>query len=1088
MRYSAAELAEVLGSAHRPTDEQARVIESDLGPMLVVAGAGSGKTATMTDRVVWLVANGVVAPSEILGLTFTRKAASELAARVERALRILARATRVEGQEPEWDWLTERPRISTYNSYAAGLVTDHGVRLGLEADQSLLTEAGRYQVAMAVVEAWPHELDIEKAPVTVAKAVVTLAGELAEHLLSPEEAAARLRSIAEGLADAEPSGRRKNPHAPYAETSKVIDALMGRAELMPLVEAFAASKRARGAMDFPDQVAAAADLARRFPVVGERERETARVVLLDEYQDTSVAQLQMLRALFGGGHPITAVGDPHQGIYGWRGASAGALLSFPEHFPRGDQPAPVATLSTSWRNDRGILGVANRAAGPLRDASTVVVPPLQARPGAGQGEVVWTYLPDHDAESRAVVEAIVQRWQPGSGTAAVLCRKRDFFTRIRQAAIAAGVPVQVVGLSGLLHTPAVSDVRAALTAAFDPSRGDALMRLLTGPAFRLGASDLMALSSLANDRTRSMAGPDQASEAVDGASIVEALDLAIAAGEWKARDGRSISEAGRARIGSAQNLLRHVRSWNHLGLPDLILAVEQALGLDLELTVVGGQGRADLDAFVEAAADFEAGSTAPTLGAFLTYLEDAEEYERGLDVAASEPDPSSLQILTIHAAKGLEWDVVAVVGLNEQDFPGLGGTVAEPTASAWLTGLESLPYEMRGDAEHLPDLEILPGATHKDVELALKQLRRDDGDRELAEERRLAYVAFTRARTSLILTGSWWSSRAKPNSPSRFLTEAIESQLASPLPGAPPDFSVIPDQPEDSAAVGTRWPPDQDAEATAALARARAAVREARELVVADRSQAPSSAGAVHGVRASGGEPSDTLSREWEWQAGALLAERERESDPSAPEPPAHLSASAVVALADDPVAFAAARRRPVPTPPSTQARRGTRFHAWIERHYARAALLDVDELLGEDIANDEELEGLQEAFLASPWATREPIAIEVDVETPVAGVQVRCRIDAVFGPVPGEDLDVHIVDWKTGSPPRGRKDREARELQLALYRLGWSRLHGVPIDRIGASFHFVAHGSTQSAPMLSEPEVEALIAANLSTLTPSAG
>ena len=132
-------------------------------------------------------------------------------------------------------------------------------------------------------------------------------------------------------------------------------------------------------------------------------------------------------------------------------------------------------------------------------------------------------------------------------------------------------------------------------------------------------------------------------------------------------------------------------------------------------------------------------------------------------------------------------------------------------------------------------------------------------------------------------------------------------------------------------------------------------------------------------------------------------------------------------------------------------------------------------------VADDEQLLRLQEAFLASPWAGREPIAIEADVETPVAGTLVRCRIDAVFAGTDG--ALVHIVDWKTGAPASGAKAREAREMQLALYRLGWSRLHGVPLNQIAASFHFVASGVTHDAPLLEEAEVERMLARHLAAL-----
>ncbi|PWD52405.1 DNA helicase [Serinibacter arcticus] len=1101
--------------------------------MLVVAGAGSGKTATMTDRVLYLVANEIVAPSEILGLTFTRKAASELSGRIERHLRALARARAGAGgtggsagaavprEAGDVSWLTERPRISTYNAYAAQLVNDHGVRLGIEADQTLLSEAGRFQVATKVVESWTGDLDLTNAPITVVRAVVTLAGELAEHMLTPERAARELHRIADGLADALPTARKKDP---YADVAKVIASLRSRAALMPLVEEFSAGKRARGAMDFPDQVAAAATLARRFPVVGEGERATARVVLLDEYQDTSVAQLDMLQALFSHGHPVTAVGDPHQGIYGWRGASAGALLSFPEQFPRPDgAPAVVAHLTTSWRNDEAILAAANLTSGPLRagddgadgagdgdgssggDVSSggetpavVDVPPLLARPGAGTGVVRWTFAEDSAAEATALARALRTAWRPGRQTAAVLCRKRSQFEAVRAALAEHGLPAQVVGLAGLLRTPEVSDVRAVLTAAYDPSRGDALMRILTGPAFRLGAADLFALADLARARTSARRPDGAAREDTDAASIVEALELLPTDPGWTSDRGRSFTPTGLERLRSAGLVLRDVRGLAHLALADLVVAVEQAVGLDLEVHAHAGgaaHGRANLDELAVVAAEFEAGSPSPTLGAFLAWLDAADEYERGLDVASTEPDPSCVQIMTIHASKGLEWDVVGVVGLMEGDFPSISTAKGRPTSSGWTTSLEALPYELRGDAAHLPDLEVDAGADHAGVRDALTAFREADGERELREERRLAYVAFTRARSILVLTGCWRSGRKTVNEPSRFLRALVASGAAQPLPGTPPDaLAEPPGETEPPAPVQAPWPAAPDEELAAALRRAASLVpiEHARPSGEVPTGEASTSAGSGDEADPAGEErpaTRDPVVVQWRWQAETLLAEIEDAARGRTLADPSHLSASSVVALATDPTTFALDRRRPIPSRPSPHTRRGTQFHAWVERHFARAALLDVDDLdLADAVTSDDELVALQEAFLASPWAGREPIAIEADVETPVAGTSVRCRIDAVFpwrgeAPGTGSTPTVHVVDWKTGVPARGERARVARELQLALYRLGWSRLHGVPIEQVAASFHFVGAGITHDAPMLGEAEVEALVADQLGQL-----
>jgi DNA helicase-2/ATP-dependent DNA helicase PcrA len=213
-----------------------------------------------------------------------------------------------------------------------------------------------------------------------------------------------------------------------------------------------------------------------------------------------------------------------------------------------------------------------------------------------------------------------------------------------------------------------------------------------------------------------------------------------------------------------------------------------------------------------------------------------------------------------------------------------------------------------------------------------------------------------------------------------------------------------------------------------------------------------------------------------------LLAERWRGASPDTGiELPAHLSASALVRLSADPQGFANSLRRPIPVEPSAQARRGTEFHAWVESHFAAPALVDVDDLPGMDddlVAADIDLGGLRSMFLGSPWADRGPIAIEVDIETPVAGYLLRSRIDAVFPDLSAGRADgVVVVDWKTGRPPAGDDAARSRELQLAVYRLAWSRWAGVPLDRVRAAFFYVATGQTvYPERLLDEAEIAAFL------------
>ncbi|WP_454728858.1 UvrD-helicase domain-containing protein [Cellulosimicrobium protaetiae] len=1146
---SATRIADLLGRP-RPTPEQVEVIEAPLEPTLVVAGAGSGKTETMAARVVWLIANELVAPDAVLGLTFTRKAAGELSERVQVRLAQLARAR---GGASSALSLLDRPTVATYNAYAASLVGDHGLRVGVEPGARLLGEAQQWQLASEVVEGWDDDLGTDRALSTVVAAVLGLSGALGEHLLEPGEARERLADIVEQL-DALPLGPRQK--ARTKEVEKLVGDVAERVRLLDVVAEYRRRKRATDSLDFGDQVALAARLAREVPVVGETERARFRVVLLDEYQDTSHAQVELLAGLFGGGHPVTAVGDPHQSIYGWRGASAGGLARFPERFPRvtGDR-STVRFLSTSWRNDAAVLAAANVTAGPLRSAAgagrdRVEVPALALRPGAGTGTVSAHVAATAEEEAAAVAELVAARWRPagapgGRVTAAVLCRKRSQFAAVEVALRRRGLPVEVVGLGGLLTTPEVVDVVALLEAVHDPSRGDALVRLLTGPRLNLGSADLHALGSRAADlarhegalgsRRRAVAADGEGADLVvvegdvaDHRSIVDALDDLPDPGE-PAGDGRTLTAPGRARLAALSRTLRALRGLTYLSLPELVVEAERALGLDVEAVTneallasrrladpeaVSDRAREHLDAFRDVAATFTQTADVVTLGAFLAWLGVASTRENGLDLPVREPDPDAVQVITAHAAKGLEWDVVVVPGLVDGVFPTTAQSSSGVRAdSGWLTDVSQLPYPLRGDAADLPEFRFDLASDTKELVARRDEFRAASGEHQLAEERRLAYVAFTRARRELYLTASWWQTGSRPRVLSPFLLELVESGVVAAdgwsAPPGPDDTNPL----EDAEVTG-EWPVPDDApvgSARAVLRRTAAAVeRAALDRAARTRGGTTSGAGARDAAptgvavdddeahpaesRGGGGGPAgltapvgvlmDAEGRDLVALARVLLAERAERSGREV-ELPAHVSASSLVRLAADRDEYALHLRRPVPVEPTVHARRGTRFHLWAERYFTTSSLLDVEDLPGaddDDLDPDADLETLQRTFLASEWATRTPVAVEVDVETPVGDTVLRSRIDAVFPERPehagGARDAVVVVDWKTGRAPTDVAARSVREVQLAVYRLAWSRWTGLPLEKVNAAFYYVASDETvRPRRLLGEEEIEALLA-----------
>ncbi len=1041
---SAIELARLLG-LHEPTAEQAAVIEAPLAPCAVIAGAGSGKTETMAARVVWLVANRWVRPDEVLGLTFTRKAAAELGKRIRRRLaqwRSVVERDRPDEQAHLADLLAGEPTVLTYAAYAGRLVGEHALRLGAEPDARLISPALCWQLADEVSRRYPGELPHDiGAPSSVAHYVLAMSAQFADHLVDVDDVDAWCARTLDWF-DALPLGHNIRAEYP-GDTKAFIDSTRHRRELLPLVRAFAAARQALPAVDFADQMTLAARLA-RLPDVSAVERGRFAAVLLDEYQDTGHAQVETLRGLFGVGHPVTAVGDPFQSIYGWRGASAGNIGRFATTFPQTDgTPAEVFPLATSFRNDRAVLDAANTIAGPLRTgilaAGTVE---LRAGPAAAAGTIRVARTHTVEDEARWVASRLRAAWDElplGDRTAAVLVRRRSQIPLLSEALLAEELPVEVVGLGGLLTTAEVVDVVATLRVLVRHDTGTSLARLLTGARWRIGPRDLAALRGRAHELARPPADPgDVPAASAEALSLIEALD--------DLGDAAAYSPAGYRRLVQLSEELRRLRRRTTAPLPELVADVERTMGIDIEVAARphrAATGRAHLDRFLDVAADFAADADDATLTAFLAFLEAAEDEENGLEAGEIVVDAERVQVLTVHGAKGLEWDLVAVPGLVNDVFP------AKAKAINWTRTRQELPGPLRGDDVDLPQLHLADATDRKQVRDRLGRHHGELVDRYAEEERRLAYVAMTRARSVLFASGYLWDTTANPRVVSPFLTEILP-HAAQPDEWAEPE----PDEtnPITAQARASTWPLDPlgpypgdrgtgrrgDVEAGAALVRAAA---EVLPIGLGERAE------------------------QWRADVDRLLAERARLARAATIEVelPRHLSVSQLVELDRDPDDLARTIRRPVPHRPARSARRGTEFHRWLEQRWQAQTLLDVDELPGaaDDTAADTDFDALREAFLASPWAGRTPTEVEVPFEMAMPGGRVvRGRMDAVFG---SAAEGWFVVDWKTGRRPTG-PEAESAAVQLGAYRLAWARLCGLPesqVHRVRAAFHYVRSNET---------------------------
>jgi len=667
---------------------------------------------------------------------------------------------------------------------------------------------------------------------------------------------------------------------------------------------------------------------------------------------------------------------------------------------------------------------------------------------------------------------------------AVLCRKRSQFVPLRRAFEARGIPCEVVGLGGLLSVPEVQDVVATLRVLHDAASSDALARLLTGPRWRIGPRDLVALGR----RARHLASPvqeaqqDQAETVVAGqpgdplagavtdlttadsaASLVEALD--------DLGDPAEYSPDGHARLAALAAETRRLREHVTRPLPDLVAEVERALSLDIEVAARPGgdlaAARADLDAFTDVAVTFAGDQPEPTLGAFLAYLSAAQQEEFGLETGRI-GESDTVKLLTVHAAKGLQWPAVFIPGLaageKSRVFP------ARPKApTRWTRNPRLIPFPLRGDAADLPALTALDADSVTEFNEACAA-------RDLAEERRLAYVAATRAAFWLGCSGYWWGEATAPLGPSPFLDEvraACQAGAGTVVQWARPPAEDA-DNPLLAEVDEADWPATPAGRRYAAVATAAKLVDEARRGPgdVPDQEEP--------GDQEELSDQERELIAAWDLDTGLRLAEREqrhaRGDGPVEVVLPARLSVSALVALARDPDELARQVRRPMPQPPARQARRGTAFHRWLEERFGQQRLIDDDDLFAteDEAGQDENLIELRARFEAGEWGGRWPREVEVPFETRIGDRQVRGRIDAVFA---DPDGGYDVVDWKTGQLPRTKAERDAVAVQLAAYRLAWAALADVPLHKVRAAFYYVRHDRTvRPADLLDAAGLEELI------------
>jgi DNA helicase-2/ATP-dependent DNA helicase PcrA len=661
-------------------DAQKRAVEIADGPALVVAGAGTGKTRVIVERLLRLIESGVD-KSRILALTFTEKAAQEM---LDRASDGLQESYGVE------------LNLYTFNAFGSEMLSEFAIEIGLSSNQRLIGDNGKAVLLREHLD----ELGLDYfAPISRPDGQLTAIGEyfsrLKQQLVTPQQ---YTDYVARMPSEDEESEFERTKHAELSSAYSTYIELM----------------RARNLIDYDDQIFLLIELLERRPNILKRLQERYQYIMVDEFQDTNPMQSRLIDLLAGSKKNIFVVGDDDQSIYGWRGATLANILEFTKRYP----DAQEVTLIENFRSTQEILDGAWKLIqhnNPERlEHINKLDKRLRADRGVGNKPHVECFS-RLDAELQWVAEDIARRLKAGNdpGQIAVLARGKNTVNRVHRLLETNGVNHTVAGLSSdMYRQPAVAVLLEALRTAVDESDNIALYHTLTS---RLFDCDPKTLSDLLGE---SRARHEPLRDVLTGTEDKPLQDAMKVIDEWQKHAHMTIRElAYRILVDS--------------GFKDKLFAeaqTDEQAGLDAQA----------LGQWFDTLFDFEKVSSLPSA---ISYIDNLETLRAEGELLADDTinlETNLPAVMTVHKAKGLEWQTVYVVDCTEYSFP----------------------LKPRGRGLQIPEA-LISGSM---------------ADDHYREERRLMYVAATRARDELILTYSQSHNGTTKRKPSRFIGEMFGTE------------------------------------------------------------------------------------------------------------------------------------------------------------------------------------------------------------------------------------------------------------------------------------------------------------------------
>ena len=761
---------------------QREAVTHERGPLLIIAGAGTGKTSVIVRRIAHLIASKKAKPGEIIALTFTDKAAAEMEERVDVLVPY--------GYTDVW--------ISTFHAFGDRVLREHSLELGLTPDFDVLTAPEQIIFFREHLFEFPlsHYRPLGD-PTRFISAIVTVFSRTKDEDVSPPE----YLEYARGL-------MRENKLDP--ENKELGDKARKELEIAECYQLYQELMAREGKVDFGDQVNLTLKLFRTHPAVLTRFRERFKYILVDEFQDTNYAQFELVKLLAGDDRNITVVGDDDQSIYKFRGAAISNILGFMDSFPDAKQ----IVLTTNYRSPQSILDCAYRLVRFNNPDRLEVRNAVDKRLVAVKGEGTPPRHLHFDAvsgEADAVAKLIAEKVEGGGYTYkdfAVLVRSNNDADPFLRALNMRGIPHRFSGSRGLYSREEIKLLISFLRAVSKFDDSVSLYYLAGSEIYDVAQADLVRLNNFARRRNLSLhdvlellagAGvPESQARAPEVEGLTAVQDAAAGAGaessqttgSGRARGVPAASAADLPRVsetslGKARRLMSDVEKYVGLArtksagevLYRFINDTGYLQRLSREESPAADEKIKNIAKFFDLLRNFGSVALHDRVQNFVEHLDMLTEAGDDPAVSEADIDVDAVSVVTVHKAKGLEFRVVFMVSLVSQRFP----------------------------VPHRKEQIELPGALVKDI--------LPTGDFHLQEERRLFYVGMTRAREELYLTTARDYGGARPKKISQFLMEAMDLPKTAPAPFKSSAIEVIRRsagvEPEELAPVVREIPPDE---------------------------------------------------------------------------------------------------------------------------------------------------------------------------------------------------------------------------------------------------------------------------------------